>query len=468
MTSSIRSIVVTSVMRLARIGSVSGIILSQNAATNSRITATIVPDGVAHAGRVRYNAPRCHAMEVRVLAYNVLMIAPTSFFADYGCHVRIWEEIQALQDLGHAVTLATYHNGDDVPGVRIHRSWDVPWLKRAMVGSSRHKLYLDAALSWRSLRVALALRPTLIHAHLHEGALIGAVLKRMLGVPLIFDYQGSLTSEMLDHGFLAPDSRLLPWWRALERTIDRAADRLITSNANAAMLLHRAGDRHAERIRTVIDSVNTARFRPFDGSPAWHAQRAALRAQLGIPPGRRIVIYIGLLAPYQGTSKLIEAAALLAPRYPDVHFLIMGYPDPASYRAYAAALGVADRVTLPGRIYYRDLHSYLALGEVAVAPKMSLTEGSGKIPNYMALGLPVVTFDTPVSREFLGPLGIYAAYGSAEDLARQIAGALDQPEWAAELGRQGRERAIAAFSWQAAARQIEAIYAEALVGTARR
>src|SRR5690606_36318361 len=139
-----------------------------------------------------------------------------------------------------------------------------------------------------------------------------------------------------------------------------------------------------------------------------------------------------------------------------------GYPDHASYRAYAASLGVADRVTLPGRILYRDLHSYLALGEVAVAPKMSMTEGSGKIPNYMAMGLPVVTFDTPVSREYLGDAGIYAAYGSAEDLAAKIKLALDRPEWPAELGARGRDRAVRELSWTRAARQIDSIYAQVL------
>ena len=44
------------------------------------------------------------------------MVAPTSFFADYGCHVRILEEAQILQKLGHSVTIATYHNGGPVDG----------------------------------------------------------------------------------------------------------------------------------------------------------------------------------------------------------------------------------------------------------------------------------------------------------------------------------------------------------------
>jgi glycosyltransferase involved in cell wall biosynthesis len=390
------------------------------------------------------------------------MIAPTSFFADYGCHVRILEEIQAMQQRGHRLVLATYHNGDDVPGVEIRRSWDVPWVKRAMVGSSRHKIYLDAALSWRSLRVALVQRPTLIHAHLHEGALIGAVLRRMLGVPLVFDYQGSMTSEMLDHGFLQPDSKLYGPLRRLESFINRQADALITSTHNAAALLRTQQAVDAQRLHTVVDGVNTERFCPGDGSPAAQTQRRELCAQLGIPADQRIVVYLGLLAPYQGTNLLIEAASLLAPHMPDVHFLIMGYPDPHSYRAYAESLGIGARVTLPGRIRYRDAHAYLRLGDVAVAPKLSITEGSGKISNYMAMGLPIVTFDTPVSREMLGHAGLYAAPGSASDLAAKLTQLLDDPALAARLGAAGRARAVADFSWEHGAHQIETIYAQLL------
>jgi glycogen synthase len=78
-----------------------------------------------------------------------------------------------------------------------------------LVGSSRHKIYLDVALSWRSLQTSLAFKPDIIHAHLHEGGLIGAVLKRLISKPLVFDYQGSMTAEMIDHRFLA-ESRICP------------------------------------------------------------------------------------------------------------------------------------------------------------------------------------------------------------------------------------------------------------------
>jgi glycosyltransferase involved in cell wall biosynthesis len=397
------------------------------------------------------------------LPHTILMIAPTSFFADYGNHIRIWQETLALQKLGHRIVVTTYHNGDDMPGFEIARSWDVPWIKRAMVGSSRHKIYLDAALSYRALQTGLRIKPTIIHAHIHEGALIGAFLKPILRAPLVFDFQGSLTSEMIDHHFLSgTGSRLYHPLRRLEHWINRQADALITSSRNAADLLRSDFGFPADRLYTVIDGINTERFQPFNGSAVWEAERRRLRAELGIPDGRRIVAYVGVLAPYQGIDVLMEAAQKLLPERPDTHFLIMGYPGVDRYRALAESLGIAGHVTLPGRILYRDLQAYLALGDVAVAPKMSETEGSGKIPNYMAMGLPIVTFDTPVSREYLGELGIYARFGSADDLAAKLGQALAHPDWASRLGRRGRVKAERELSSDHAGPAIERIYELAL------
>lgn len=402
------------------------------------------------------------------MPHTVLSIAPTSFFADYGSHVRIWEEAKILKQIGYRIVMTTYHNGDNMPGLDIRRSWDVPWIKRAMVGSSRHKLYLDAALSWRTLRVALECRPDIIHAHLHEGALIGAVVSKLLRIPLIFDYQGSLTGEMIDHRFLHRDGPLYGPMRALERWINIQPDAVITSTYNAAAKLHDNWAFPRDRLYTVVDSVNTVRFRPFDGSPAWAEERQRLRHELGIPDDRRIVVYIGLLAPYQGTNKLLEAARSVIAQRPDTHFLVMGYPDVGSYRALAESLGVADHVTLPGRILYKDLHAYLALGEIAVAPKMSATEGAGKITNYLAMGLPVIAFDTPVSREMLGDLGVYARYGDTESLAEEIVGLLDDPGRSAALGHEGRVKAIREHSWELGGQQIAAIYERAFARRAGR
>jgi glycosyltransferase involved in cell wall biosynthesis len=95
-----------------------------------------------------------------------------------------------------------------------------------------------------------------------------------------------------------------------------------------------------------------------------------------------------------------------------------------------------------------------------VAPKVSATEGSGKLLPYMAAGLPVAAFDTPVHREYLGELGVYAPAGDAAGLATAIAWALDHPEAACRAAQALRARAISRYTWDHAAQAIEQVYGE--------
>ena len=330
------------------------------------------------------------------MGYRILSIAPTSFFSDYGAHVRILEEIRHLQRRGHSVLLCTYHIGSDVPDLPIRRSIDVPWKRGVMVGSSRHKLYFDAALAATVQRAARDFKPDIVHAHIHEGALLGWTVRQVRGLPLVFDYQGSMTAEMLDHHFVRPNSAFLRPLKWLEGRLDRAADAIITSSHNAERALRAAIHDYTDRITTVPDAVNTQSFAPPSTEVELIASRA-LRQSLGVPDDSRVVVYLGLLAPYQGTDLLLEAASIIVNEWGrrDVHFLVMGFPGVDTYRSQAGALGLNGYVSFPGRIPYADAPRFLAVGDVAVAPKLSLTEGAGKIGNYMAMGLPVVTFDTP-------------------------------------------------------------------------
>ena len=153
---------------------------------------------------------------------------------------------------------------------------------------------------------------------------------------------------------------------------------------------------------------------------------------------------------------LLEAACRVLQELPDSYFLVMGFPGVESYAQKAHALGILGHTLFPGRISYFEAPRGLALGDVAVAPKMSATEGSGKILDYMAMALPVVAFDTAVSREMLGDLGVYAEYGSAAALAQCLLSLLRDVERAQALGRRLRQRAEAGFSWtQGIARVVE-------------
>lgn len=384
---------------------------------------------------------------------RVLKVAPTSFFSDYGCHVRVYEETTALLEAGHQVTICTYHTGNDVPGLDIRRALNMPWHKSVRVGSSRRKIYYDVLLFAKTLQTAAQIRPNIVHAHLHEGALIGHWISKLFRVPLIFDFQGSLTREMLDHDFLSRESIFFGPLHRLEKWTNGLPGLILTSSHNAADILCSDFGCAPGSIFALSDCVNTTRFRPI-----WESENAGerlrLREQLGIPPDRRVVVYLGLMAEYQGIGKLLGAAAILKEAKVPVHFLIMGFPGEERYRAQAHNMGLSECTTFTGRIPYGDAPNYLLLGDVAVSPKISETEGNGKLLNYMAVGLPTVAFDTPVAREILGDLGVYAHLGDCRALAEALLSLLSDPQLAADRGRRLRVRAVEQFSWSRAGQRL--------------
>lgn len=387
---------------------------------------------------------------------RVLMIAPTSFFLDYGCHVRILEETRALLKLGVQVRIVTYFQGRDWPGLDIVRCAPTPWRADYEVGSSVHKMAFDVLLFFKALQEAYRWRPDLIHGHLHEGALLGSVIGKLLRIPVLFDFQGSLTAEMVDHGFLKKESLFYYWWRRLEERIVELPQMMVTSTVHSADLVRNEFLR-TENVYPLPDCVNLDFFSPTVLSAE---ERAQQRAALGIPEGRTVAVFLGLLTEYQGVPHLLEATARLRRQGYPLSVIVMGFPNVELYRQRAADLGLSSEdVVFTGKIPYEQAPQYLALGDFAVAPKISATEGSGKILNYMAMALPTVAFDTQVSREYLGDAGVLARpMGDVKALAEAMAFVLRNPVMAQQLGERLRARAAKHFSWDRMGRQLLVLY----------
>lgn len=56
----------------------------------------------------------------------VVHIAPTPFFANRGCHIRILNEIRDLQQQGISVILCTYGLGNNPENIDIRRIARIP------------------------------------------------------------------------------------------------------------------------------------------------------------------------------------------------------------------------------------------------------------------------------------------------------------------------------------------------------
>ncbi len=387
---------------------------------------------------------------------KILVVAPTPFFSDRGTHIRILEEALALEKRGHEVTIATYHIGADIPK-RLHSHIDVRrirrwlfWYKKLEAGPDWQKIILDLLLIKKTFFLARTKRPDIIHAHLHEGVLIGWIVQKILfwhTMKLVADFHGSLTKEMVSHSYLRM-SGLFFLFRWLEKFIDNRGDAAVTSsweNTNDINTLRRKKD-----AKTLLDGT---RLSMFDGLP----EKEALRARYGVLGDAVIVTYTGALIPNKGIGLFLEAVPLVCAKHREVHFVIAGFP----VNEIAAYLGqeiFRERATIISPLPYFDLPEILKMSDIGVDPKEATTrQASGKMLQYMGAGLPVVCFDTVNNHEYLDEGGQYASGTTAESLAAAIGTLVEDGALRREKGAINARRA-AGFSWEKSAEKLEHLY----------
>lgn len=365
---------------------------------------------------------------------KVLHIAPTPFFADRGCHIRIRNEIEALRQEGVEVLLCTYHHGHDVAGIEARRSWRIPGYTKLDAGFSPYRFLADALLCLLVLKTAWQEKPALLHGHLHEGVLIGWVVKWCLfwhRLPLVMDMQGSLSGELIGYGTIKRQGWLARMVLLAEQLICRMPDFFFCSSQRSCELLRNTFGIPQEKIMLLADVVPDDFFQ--------NTQRQEARARLGIAGERTVVLYTGSLMSGKGIHHLLQAARELHQLQPELYFLLVGYPvEPI--RQEVAAMGIEDVIHLAGQVAYEDLPSWLAVADIAVDPKEEVSgEASGKILHYMAAGLPVVCFETSNNRALLGELGYYAQGAGQQTLAQAIQkAAADTAQQRTGRGREGQ------------------------------
>jgi len=388
---------------------------------------------------------------------KILHIAPTPFFADRGCHMRILGEIKHLQSLGHSIVLSTYHIGKDINKLNIHRIINIPWYKKIEAGGSWHKLYLDILLLWTSIRSFFKLKPDIIHGHLHEGALIGwlvSILASAGRIPVVFDVQGSLSGEMESYGLIRKNSKLKHAFFFIEKLICKLPEYLVCSAESNRLFLRSAINLPEQKLVTVLDGID---FDFFYSPPI-----EKIREEIGIQNSKKIVLYTGSLMQSKGIDYFLEAIPEIIVHFRDVHFLIVGHPVEHS-RKRAKQLKIENFIHFTGNVNYLDLPKYLYIADVAVDPKVDdAGEGSGKIVNYMGAGLPIVCFESVNNRAFLAENGIFAKSRDPADLAAKIVRVLINDEMAITIGRANRKRVSERFTWAINSEVLLQVYRRAI------
>ncbi len=391
---------------------------------------------------------------------KILVIAPTPFFSDRGTHIRILEEAYALEGRGHEVTIATYHIGKDLP-VELGSKIDVRrirrllfWYKKLEAGPDWQKIILDLLLIKKVFFLARTKRPDIIHAHLHEGVLIGWIVQKMLfwrKMKLVADFHGSLTKEMVSHAYLK-QSLLQKLFRAVEIWIDNLGDVAVASSWDNAMEI--SAVRKNGEVTVLADGT---RLRMFDNLPS----KETIRDTYHVPKDKVVVTYTGALIPNKGIKVFLEAIPLLAEKYDEVHFVVAGFPVD-QIADYTETSVFKKRATIISPLPYYDLPKVLRMSDIGVDPKdASVRQASGKTLQYMGAGLPVAVFDTENNREYLADGGTYASQVTKESLAEAIGELIESEMLRESRGNICRERAEV-FSWEKTAEVAEGLYKEIL------
>lgn len=246
---------------------------------------------------------------------------------------------------------------------------------------------------------------------------------------------------------------------AKERFARDRADRIIAvSEATRRDIVSELGI-PSERISVVYEAAD-ARFRPHTPD-----ETRPILARYHLTHGE-YVLGVGTLEPRKNYIRLIEAYAVLRAQYAAgerrVPPLIIAGGYGWQYDAILAAperAGIAGLVRFLGRVPDDDLPALIAGARLFVYP--SLYEGFGLPPlEALASGTPVVVADTSSLPEVVGDAGLYCDPYHVNDIARQIAALLDNDDLARQLRSAGVERAKQ-FSWERAARETLAVYAQA-------
>jgi glycosyltransferase involved in cell wall biosynthesis len=388
---------------------------------------------------------------------KILMIAPTPFFSHRGTHIRIFEEARALEKLGHQITIVTYHIGDDIHqyveteiDVRRIRRW-LFWYKKTEAGPDWQKILLNIFLIKKAFYLTRIQKPDIIHCHLHEGILIGKLVKIFFfwrKIQFVSDFHGSLVNEMKSHGYLK-FSFLQKIFNFIENKINRIGDVAITSDNKNTNIIKKA--RQDEKVFHISDGVSVDYYKNLKS-------KSELRQKLNLPIDKFIVVYTGALIENKGIGHLLEAIKLVAKKNSDIHFVIGGFP--ANWvRKYIQENNLEKPVTIISPLNYFSLAEVNAVGDVAIDPKDDSTQqASGKILQYMAAGVGIVCMNRPINRIYLGDEAAeFIDKIDGENLAQAILKLFNDRKLTNNLAEKALQRAEN-FSWSKVGKELEDIY----------
>ncbi len=241
-----------------------------------------------------------------------------------------------------------------------------------------------------------------------------------------------------------------------DRLVIRWMDAVVCVSEAQASKVRRAGVPES-RIAVIHNAVDEQAF-----APPMHEYATQLREMFAQAP-RWIIGAAGRLSPEKGFADLVEAAAQVVRRQPEVGFVVFGDgPLRAKLTQRIEDLGLTGRFILTG--FRDDVGKFLPHLDLAVLP--SLTEGLPVILlEAFAAGLPVVATAVGGIPEVVehGVSGALVPAGNPAQLAERIGAMLSPQTDRRNMGQAGQARVRREFTCELQSAKYQALF-ERLVG----
>jgi glycosyltransferase involved in cell wall biosynthesis len=289
-------------------------------------------------------------------------------------------------------------------------------------------------------RLGLRRRYDVVYVHnMPNFVVFAAVIPKITGAKILLDVH----DPALELLAALRGGRLPAWLARLLRAEERAslfyADALITVNESMRQRLVAASP-PATPVTVVMNLPDPAAYRPGDD-----ASRAGANHRL---------VYSGTMAHRHGLDLALTAVAMLADDYPGLRLRIIGEgSEQAALATMAEDLGIAHRVEFLGFVPVEAVPALVRGSIAGLSPHRADAFGSlvfsMKVPEYIALGLPVICAGTRTMRHYFGDDELlYFEPGDAEDLARAIRELLEDPHGAAPRVERSQHR-LKQLDWSA-------------------
>jgi glycosyltransferase involved in cell wall biosynthesis len=378
---------------------------------------------------------------------KILLLAPSPFFQLRGTPIAVKLLTQVLTAQGHKVHILTYHEGEPVefPNLTISRIPALPGIKNIKPGPSWKKIISDLAMFIKLLKTIRQDRFDIIHA-VEESAFMALVIKKIRGLPFIYDMDSSLSQQ------LSEKYKALRFLKPVLETFERAAIRGSLGTITVCRSLENTVLKwDPQKLAVRLEDITLL---PEGAGPE---NRSEARAE-----NEPVLMYIGNLEKYQGIDLLLEGFQIAVQKIPEAKLSIIGGSDAdiRRYRNKAAELGIGDKTRFLGPKPLDQMRSLFDQALILVSPRIQGQNTPMKIYSYLDSGKAVLATDLPTHTQVLDDQIALLVSPTPEAMAQGMTRLFQDSGLRDTLSRQAKERVRQEYCFEAFQKKLIHFYSK--------